>query len=300
MVVAVQPQLTQDRCESQRVVRKLVVLGDSTSVGVGDPIPGRSWRGFAPMLAEALGIDAPVELKNFSTTGARIGCVRSRQLPSALRERPDAVVLVVGMNDSMRSDFSPRALHAQLDETVRTLRATGAAVVTVRYHDHAKVFRLPGSLRRALDRRITVLNQINDAVAVRHGASVVDLDTLPGAYERSTWSVDRLHPSERGHRLLATAFSAQLRAAGYAVPRPVSLDCEGGMTPSTAEHVLWLVLKGLPWLWRRGHDLVPYALGVMIRSALGVEHRADTAAAEFAIGAWSAACQPDSPVMRAS
>jgi lysophospholipase L1-like esterase len=293
-------QLTQDRCESRRVVRKLVVLGDSTSVGVGDPIPGRNWRGFAPMLAEALGAERPADLTNLATTGARIGCVRERQLSKALRARPDAVVLVVGMNDSMRSDFNPRALHAQLDETVGALRATGAAVVTARYHDHAKVFRLPGSLRRALDRRITILNEINDAVAERHGARVVDLDALPGAYEPSTWSVDRLHPSERGHRLLATAFAGQLRQAGYAVPRPVSLRCEGGMTPSTAEHVLWLLLKGLPWLWRRGHDLVPYALGVMIRSVLRFEHRTDSAATEFAIGAWSGGCPAESPVARAS
>ena len=83
--------------------------------------------------------------------------------------------------------------------------------------------------------------------------------------------------------MLAAAFSERLRLVGYAVPRPVSLRCAGGLTPSTAEHVLWLLLKGLPWLWRRGHDLVPYALGVLLRSLLGFEHRTNTPA-EFGAG----------------
>ncbi|MDT7645805.1 MAG: hypothetical protein QOC75_2805, partial [Pseudonocardiales bacterium] len=32
-----------------------------------------------------------------------------------------------------------------------------------------------------------------------------------------------------------------------------------------AHHLLWLLFKGLPWLWRRGRDLVPYAASIAWR-----------------------------------
>jgi hypothetical protein len=30
-------------------------------------------------------------------------------------------------------------------------------------------------------------------------------------------------------------------------------------------HIAWLILKGIPWLWRRGRDLLPYAVSIMFR-----------------------------------
>jgi hypothetical protein len=36
-------------------VQAVAVLGDSIGVGIGDPAQDGGWRGFAPLLAEALG-----------------------------------------------------------------------------------------------------------------------------------------------------------------------------------------------------------------------------------------------------
>ncbi|MET0134156.1 MAG: SGNH/GDSL hydrolase family protein [Kibdelosporangium sp.] len=237
-----------------RQVRNLVVLGDSTAVGLGDPLPGGGWRGVGPLLAEAL---RTTEYTNLSFTGARMACVRNDQLPGALLLRPDVTVVLVGMNDTLRSDFSPEGMRADLDHVVSTLSATGSHVLTVRFHDHGKVFRLPGPLRRALRGRIETLNAVIESVSAAHGAGCLDLDLLPGAYELSAWSVDRLHPSELGHRMLARAFSEMLADRGCALPQPVSLVCSGGRQVGTAGHVAWLILKGIPWLWRRGRDLGP-------------------------------------------
>lgn len=75
-----------------------------------------------------------------------------------------------------------------------------------------------------------------------------------------------MHPSELGHRLLAAGFGELISEAGFDVPYPVSLAFAGGREVSTAHHLLWLVFKGLPWLWRRGRrDLVPYTAAVMLR-----------------------------------
>jgi lysophospholipase L1-like esterase len=245
-----------------RTIGTLAVLGDSIAVGVGDPALGGGWRGFPPMLAQACG----ASLVNVSINGARLDCVRRKQLPTALAARPDAAVVMVGMNNTMRSDFDAARLGADLDHVVSELIAAGSLVVTIRYHDHGKVFRLPGPLRRALSQRIGALNAEFDAVAARHGAGVVDLGTLADSHRPEMWSVDRLHPSELGHRMLARAFAGRLAEAGALLPGEVSLECAGSRPISRLDHVAWLVVKGIPWLFRRGGDLVPYALATLIRS----------------------------------
>ena len=244
------------------MARNLVVLGDSTAVGIGDPLPGGGWRGVGPLLADALG----ARLTNLSFTGARMACVRRTQLPRALAVRPDVAVLIVGMNDTLRSDFDPSGMRADLGVTAGSLRAAGAEVLLVRFHDHGRVFRLPASLHRALRSRIDRLNLVIDSVVDEYGAGCLDLDRTSCAYDPASWSVDRLHPSERGHRVLAAEFSALLAARGCMIPSPVSLECSGGAQPGPAAHLAWFVLKGIPWLWRRGRDLVPYAVAVMLSS----------------------------------
>ena len=248
-----------------RAVRSLVLLGDSTPVGIGDPLPGGGWRGFGPLLLDALGERDAVRYANVSFPGARMACVRSRQLSVALRMRPDVAVLVVGMNDTLRSDFDAAVLDSDYEAVVAALRAVGATVLTVRFHDHSQVFWLPGSLRRALRQRIEELNAVTDAVVTRHRIGCLDLHALPGGYDRATWSVDRLHPSELGHRMLARGFGDLLSEAGFAVPGPVSLARSGGRDVTALHHLVWLLLKGLPWLWRRGRDLVPYAASIAWR-----------------------------------
>lgn len=239
----------------------LAVLGDSVGVGIGDPAHGGGWRGFAPLLAEALGA---VELVNVSASGLRVGGARER-LARVLRAGPDVGVLLVGMNDTMRSDFDPVRLGAELDEVLSALVAAGVLVITVRYHDHHQVFRLPGPLRRALAARIAALNDVLDAAARRHRIALLDLARMPGIYETAAWSVDRLHPSPMGHRMLAQAFATRLAEIGAEVPGRVSLECTGGRELSPLAHWIWLVCKGIPWLCRRGRDLLPYAMVAVLR-----------------------------------
>ena len=250
-------------------VASLAVLGDSTAVGVGDPLPAGGWRGFGPLLAAALGAPGEVHYTNLSILGARMADLRHRQLPGAVAARPEVVVILAGMNDTLRSDFDPVALRNDLDVTVTTLQATGAVVLTTRFHDHGRVFRLPGPLRRALHHRIGQLNDATDQVVVRRGALCLDLHLVPGACDPAAWSVDRLHPSELGHRMLASGFADLLAGAGIAVPHPVDLTCSGGRQLTSAHHVGWLVCHGVPWLVRRGRDLLPHAAGLMLRDLFG-------------------------------
>ncbi|MQA62384.1 MAG: SGNH/GDSL hydrolase family protein [Actinophytocola sp.] len=248
--------------------RSLAVLGDSTAVGLGDPLPDGSWRGVGPLIAEALGIDRnSANYLNTSFTGARMACVRTDQLPAALRLRPDVTVIVVGMNDTLRSDFDAGTLAADLDAIVTALQRVGSVPLMLRFHDHARVFRLPRPLARALRDRIAELNDVIDLIVARRGVGCFDVGAEEGTYQLCSWSVDRLHPSEFGHRILARGFTRLIADAGFAVPAPVSLQTRGGKASGTADHIGWLIAQGIPWLWRRGRDLVPYAASMMVRTA---------------------------------
>lgn len=254
-----------------RRVSSLAVLGDSTAVGLGDPLPDGGWRGFGPLLAHALG--PAVRYHNLSFTGARMACLRRRQLPEALRARPEVAVVLAGMNDTLRGDFDPSGVRDNLAATVGALQDGGAVVLTVRYHEHARVFRLPGPLRRVLQRRVDQLNDATDHVVASTGALCLDLHAVPGTYDTGAWSVDRLHPSERGHRMLAAGFAALLTGAGIAVPHPVDLACAGGRSLTTAHHVAWLIGEGVPWLVRRSRDLLPHLAVLVARELLGGRRR---------------------------
>lgn len=193
--------------------------------------------------------------------------VRETQVPVALSGAPQLAVVVAGMNDTLRSDFDPAGLHGDLAALVADLVGAGTHVLLLRYHDHSRVFRMPAALARALRRRIVALNAVTVAVAEAHPGrvGVLDLDTLDGGYDRASWAVDRLHPSERGHRMLARGFADLVADAGFTVPTPVDLTCAGGRTVSPLHRTAWLVGKGVPWLVRRSRDLGP----VIVQGFLG-------------------------------
>jgi hypothetical protein len=142
-------------------------------------------------------------------------------------------------------------------------RAAGAEVLTMRLPDPGQMFGLPG----ALARRMHAVNAAVDEVARRHGTVHLDAACDPAAYERCYWSVDRLHPNERGYRLIACRFHALLAAAGFPVgPGP---DPEPSSPPPTRlAEVGWMATKGTAWLVRRSRDLVPALVALALREWL--------------------------------
>lgn len=103
----------------EAVAISFVALGDSTTCGLGDRLPDGRWRGFVPLLAAAFGQDTAYV--NLAVSGARAADVRYRQLPTAISARPDLVSLIVGVNDTMRSDFNTAQIRGDILATASSV-----------------------------------------------------------------------------------------------------------------------------------------------------------------------------------
>src|SRR6202789_4583277 len=130
---------------------RVVTLGDSITMGMGDPAPGGGWRGWAHYLAGGL---ARPELHNLAVRCAQAKHVERDQLPAAIELRPDIPSVLVGINDTLRAGFDPVRTGQATARTVAALTASGATVLTMRLPDPAQMFGLPTALARPLTRRL--------------------------------------------------------------------------------------------------------------------------------------------------
>jgi lysophospholipase L1-like esterase len=249
-------------------------LGDSITLGVGDPVRrerrdgeaggGRAWRGWAALLAESL---PGAELHNLAGNGACAAHVEHKQLPRALELRPQLASVVFGVNDTLRAGFDPDRIAAAAGHTVGALRAAGAEVLTMRLPDPGRMLGLPGALARPLARRAAQINAVMDVVAERFGTLHFDAANDVHVYDKQMWAVDRLHPSERGHRHIARRFHHGLAVAG--LPVGEAPDAEpGNPPPSRLAMAGWMATKGTAWVLRRSTDLVPVLLMMAAREVL--------------------------------
>ena len=243
-------------------------LGDSTTAGIGDPIrerEGPHWRGWAKLLADAMAGAHDVSFCNTAVSGATAADVRRLQLRDALHHRPDVASLVVGVNDTMRSTWSAERIRDDLMHCADALAGEGALLLTVRFHDHGQLLGLPGFLRRPMARRIDEVNAAYDEVHATHRGIQIDLAQHPETFERAFWSVDRMHPSERGHRSLARAFALQLNDRGVMFEPPTTeLDSP---RPTRQADLWWMVTEGAPWFGRRARHLGPWAARMAVLEA---------------------------------
>ena len=187
---------------------RLAILGDSTVAGVGSPTA----RNSLPVLIAqrvASGTGRAVRVAGHGVSGARTADIAARQL-SALVDRVDAIVIVVGANDATHATPWPRF---RADVELLLLAAADRAAVTVlagtpRFHANPII---PEPLRTFVDRYAGLLRrQQRSAVEGVPGTRFVDLaaDASPrfiGVPEAT--SVDGFHPSPIGYGFWADALA---------------------------------------------------------------------------------------------
>jgi lysophospholipase L1-like esterase len=245
---------------------RFAALGDSVTVGLGDPLPQGGWRGWAVLLAEAMAPAGSRELGNFARCGALVEDVATDQLPRALAQRPSHASVLVGINDTLRGDFELAPIAARLEETVVALRSAGAVVLTASLPDPGRMLRVPEIVCRPLARRVRAINAVFAHLAVVHGTIHLDLARHPAVYDPAMWGVDRIHPSERGHRLLADLFATGLAERGVPLwSRPDRHP--SNPAPGLRAQACWLATKGTGWMFRRSLDLLPGLTRLVIAEA---------------------------------
>ncbi|GHJ38986.1 hypothetical protein Sm713_45950 [Streptomyces sp. TS71-3] len=247
---------------------RYVALGDSLTEGVGDPVDD-GWRGWAALLATGLGPADAVEFHNLAVSGARTLDVLEEQTPAALALRPDLASVIIGVNDTLRSSYDIDAVAAGLSRIYAAFAAEGVPLVTACLPDPGAMLGLPRMLARPLARRQRSVNTVVHALSEQHGAFHLHLSEGEWITDRAMWSADRLHPGERGHRMLARRVHQMLADAGLAAGPTPPAEPERA-APSWAAKARWLATKGTAWVVRRSKDLLPQLLAL---AAAEVGHR---------------------------
>jgi hypothetical protein len=78
----------------------------------------------------------------------------------------------------------------------------------------------------------------------------------PAVRDGRSWSIDRLHPSERGHRVLAGCVADGLAGRGFPVRQRPGAE-PTNPAPTRRARARWMATEGTGWLLRRSTDLMP-------------------------------------------
>ncbi|MFE4373463.1 SGNH/GDSL hydrolase family protein [Streptomyces sp. NPDC056835] len=279
---------------------RYAALGDSLTAGIGDPVDG-GWRGWAALLGA--GVADPgtgVRFHNFAVSGALTRDVEEKQTPAALAFAPDIASVVVGVNDTLRRAFDIQDLALRLDRVCGALAARGTVLLTTCLPDPGSMLGLPAPLAMPLARRQRTVNAVVHALAARYDTVHLHMAEASWVDDRSLWSADRLHPAERGHRMIAARFHALLAERGLALGTEPSLVADQ-IPPSRAATLLWLATSGTGWVARRCRDLLPELLRLaadeVTHWARGTGARLDLHA-ELALSRALATLSPGAPLAR--
>lgn len=194
-------------------VLRFVVLGDSTSAGLGTDAEHAYPTVLSERLSAATG--RRVELTVLGVSGARVQDVADTQTPGAVELDPDLVFVGIGANDVTHLTPLSR-IKDDIGRALDDLLATGAEVVVAGAPD----MRVPAWYEplRSLSylRGKQVSNAIGE-VARAKGAAVVELAEETGRFfaaePETHFSEDEFHPSAVGYARWADAIYPVLAEA---------------------------------------------------------------------------------------
>ncbi|GAA1499071.1 SGNH/GDSL hydrolase family protein [Paeniglutamicibacter kerguelensis] len=227
---------------------RYVALGDSFTVGYGDPDPlsPGGYRGWADYVARELSRgQADFSYANLAIRGVKVRQVVEKQLAQAINLTPDLVTFQAGGNDLIRLDADPDKLAAAVEPAIEALCATGATVLIFVGPDSG-----PRTVLGHVRSKIALFNESLRAIATRNDAKVADLWALRDLSDPRTWDRDRLHLSPIGHQKVAALVLDSLN-----VPHsfePFEFDPLPAQTwrQTKAGDLIWTKEYLVPWVLR--------------------------------------------------
>lgn len=196
-----------------RAVDTYVAMGDSFTAGLGTET-GPIW---ADLVASRLRQANPgLRFNNIAVYGATSEGV-AQQAEIALGKEPDLVTVVCGMNDVLKSvRLDPEGFAARLAAIFDRLQAElpGAAILTatapgnLTFPEPAR----PPTQAHIVD-GLRTLNRTILMQAGERGIPALRWSEHPGLRDPGNFAEDGLHPSARGHALMADEVSRALRGS---------------------------------------------------------------------------------------
>lgn len=175
-----------------------VALGDSAAQGIGASRPN---KGYVGLLAQRLATQTgkSIRVVNLSVSGAKIQDVIDKQVPQLSKYQADFVTIEVGANDVVAFDAS--AFKARYEALIPLLPAN--TIVSNMPNFGGRVHRVNAVL---------AANQIIADAAASRNLHVADLYHYTKSRESPfNYAADFFHPSNRGYRNWADAFSEKLK-----------------------------------------------------------------------------------------
>ena len=175
---------------------RYVVMGDSTGAGQGAAYDD----GIAVATARHVAAKGRrVRLVNLSISGAKLSEIVGEQLPLAVRERPDVVLLSAAAND-VTGLTSTGAVRADIERIADALPR--AKLILTGSPDVGSSPRLVPPLRWVVDVRRRQINRAIRELAARRDIEIAPIAERTGPLferDRSLFSEDRYHPNARGY-----------------------------------------------------------------------------------------------------
>ena len=181
---------------------RFVVVGDSTSVGVGaQPHESYPW-----IIAERLGKKFAVELHVVGVSGARIADAARDQVPAAIALKPDLVLIEIGANDATHLTSS-KTVRTKMKQMLDDFHRAKIAVVVAGPPNMGTTRAFAEPLRTLSRWSGAKVQRAIERVVIPRGVPYVDLaagtgpafDAEPARY----YSSDLFHPSAEGYALWA-------------------------------------------------------------------------------------------------
>jgi lysophospholipase L1-like esterase len=234
-----------------------VVLGDSFSEGVGDPLPdGSGCQGWADRLADRLAAQSPdLRYANLAIRGKTLRQVIDEQVPAGIAMRPDLVSIAAGGNDLLRPRADPDALAQPFDDAIERLTAASGRVMLFAGFDPATF-----PVIRMIRGKAAAFNAHLRIIARRHDCLLVDLWAMRVLSDPRLWCEDRLHLAPEGHRRVALRASEVLGVPVEAdwrtpvEPRRTAASAQPaalGWLSDRRQDAQWVRAYAAPWARRR-------------------------------------------------
>ena len=192
---------------------KIVFFGDSVTEANRDRNnPNDLGSGFVKFAEGKLRLLYPetrIEVLNRGVGGEGVVQLNARVQTDVVEEKPDAIVLGVGVNDVWWRDTGEDDFRREYSALLSTLINTGATLVLL------QPFVLPVDDKGRLRPRLNTFNKIIGEIAKENGVTLIPMDEIfRGATQDihpTQFTVDGIHPTHRGHRYLADFVVKELK-----------------------------------------------------------------------------------------